>query len=274
MMIAQYAAYLARSLKTTSIRQYMSVIRLIHIEAGLPNPMEGNWYIQSTLKGIDRLLGTPTVRRAPVSPDLLIAIRTHLNLNTVPDSMFWAACLLMFFGLLRKANLFPNSTNAFDGRKQFIRTDFTGTENGSVLVNVKHSKTNQFAKRNFDLSLLCTDHVLCPACAIHKAFQLCPLPRHSPAFVDSTLGNPMTGFFFNKRFKEAIATLAIDPARFSSHSFRRGGAAWALQCGVPGEVVQQLGDWRSERYKDYLDELPQRTHDYYRSLVMSLLPTY
>ena len=44
-----------------------------------------------------------------------------------------------------------------------------------------------------------------------------------------------------------------DPAAFSGHSFRRGGASWAFNNGVPGELVQAMGDWKSDAYKVYLE---------------------
>ena len=40
---------------------------------------------------------------------------------------------------------------------------------------------------------------------------------------------------------------------FSEHSFRRGGATWAFQSGVPGEMIQILGDWASDAYKKVLE---------------------
>lgn len=273
-MIAKYAAYLARSLKPASVRQYINIIRVLHLEEGLSNPLDGNWYVKSTLKGIDRLLGEPTKRKSPVTPEILWKIKSRLSLTDVSDCMFWAACMLMFFGLLRKSNLMPNSVNQFDAKKQFVRSDFTALGDVAIVVNVKYSKTNQFNKRPFELKLLSSSHPLCPVAAIHSAFSLFPSPKDSPAFVASHLGLPLTGNLFNKKFKSLIEEVNEDSSRFSSHSFRRGGASWALQCGVPGEVVQQLGDWRSESYKDYLDELPQKVHDHYRKLFVSHLPSF
>ena len=51
-VICQYAAFLARSLKATSIWQYLGVIGLLHKEFGLPNPLLENWALSSLMKGI------------------------------------------------------------------------------------------------------------------------------------------------------------------------------------------------------------------------------
>ena len=40
---------------------------------------------------------------------------------------------------------------------------------------------------------------------------------------------------------------------FTGHSFRRGGATWAFDTGVPGELIQICGDWASDAYKRYLE---------------------
>ena len=169
-------------------------------------------------------------------------------------------------------HLFPDSPSLFDNKKQFLRSDFTGRADETVEVNVKYSKTNQFHKRNFVLRLFHCDHKLDATRAIHNAFKRCPLPPHAPAFMASE-SVVMTGKDFNRRLKEAVAATGADASNISSHSLRRGGACWALQCGFPGEIVQQLGDWQSDCYKKYLDKLPQQVHDHYRKLFCQHFPT-
>lgn len=41
--------------------------------------------------------------------------------------------------------------------------------------------------------------------------------------------------------------------RYTGHSFRRGGATYAFRSGVPGELIQVMGDWKSDAYKRYFD---------------------
>jgi len=57
--LLQYAAYLARSLKPTSIRSYLNIIGILHKELGLPNPLLDNWALKSLLTGINRVKGAP-----------------------------------------------------------------------------------------------------------------------------------------------------------------------------------------------------------------------
>ena len=41
--------------------------------------------------------------------------------------------------------------------------------------------------------------------------------------------------------------------KFRGHSFRRGGATWTFQNGVPGEFIQIYGGWASDAYRCYLE---------------------
>ena len=272
LLITQYAAYLARRMKPSSVRQYLNVIRLLHLEDNRDNPLKDNWYVKSTLAGIDRKLGNPTNRKVPVTPTLLMEIGTHLDRKNIADTMFWAAAMVMFFGTFRKSNLLPEKVTSFSKDKQFVRSDFVCSTDGTVLINVKYSKTIQFKERSYVIKLVKSDHVLCPVTALYNAFSLCPLHGSSPAFVQNESGLPMTGRVFNKRFKEILQSCGKDPTLYASHSFRRGSATWALQCGIPGEIVKQMGDWKSSCYELYLDQIPQSVHDYYRLRFVHMLP--
>lgn len=49
---ASTATYLACWLKITSVKQYLNVVWLIHLELGLPNLVEKNFHLSLTLWGI------------------------------------------------------------------------------------------------------------------------------------------------------------------------------------------------------------------------------
>ena len=50
--ICMYAAFLARSLKPTSVKQYVGTIGLLHKELGLENPLTDNYFVKSLFRGI------------------------------------------------------------------------------------------------------------------------------------------------------------------------------------------------------------------------------
>ena len=127
--IAMYAACLARRLRPATVRQYcLNIVRVMHLEAGLSNPLKDSWFISSTLKGIDKVKGTAVNRKSPITPDILVRIKKVLKMSDRDDIVFWAACLVIFFGLFRKANLFAKQK--FHADKHFTRETWFGGGGG------------------------------------------------------------------------------------------------------------------------------------------------
>ena len=87
---------IAQRLMSSSVCQYLNIIRIIHWEAGLVNPLKDNWYISSTLKGIDRVKCKAVNRKSPITPDRLFRIKAQLAnsnsfdvLGCFPLYVFW-----------------------------------------------------------------------------------------------------------------------------------------------------------------------------------------
>ena len=168
--ICQYAAFLARSLKTPSIRQYVGVIGLLHKEFGLPNPLLENWALSSLMKGIKRIKGDKVSQKLPITPELLIGVHSKLNTWHSFDASFWAICLTAFYGLFRKSHLLSTSHKSFDPSRQFTKQDFVFFPWG-MLLSVRWSKTIQFREREVQIPIpYIPNSVLCPCRAIAAAF--------------------------------------------------------------------------------------------------------
>ncbi|KAK7490592.1 hypothetical protein BaRGS_00018195 [Batillaria attramentaria] len=181
--VALFATYLARRLKPSSVRQYINIVRIMHLEAGLGHPFEQSWLVKTTLRGIDREKGREVVRKSPMTPSLLLAIKNQLNLTLPMDAVFWAACLVMFFGLLRRSNLFSDA-KGFQADKQLTRDCFLIEQDSHcITVLVKWSKNNQFRERVHKVNLpVLEPHPLCPVAAVVSAFRLQgPQAPSSPA---------------------------------------------------------------------------------------------
>ena len=82
----------------------------------------------------------------------------------------------------------------------------------------------------------------------------------------------LTKSIFINVFRHLVNLAGIpDASGFTGHSFRRGGASWAFQAGVPGELIQVCGDWASDAYKKYLEFSMQNKLDL-AALLMRNLP--
>jgi hypothetical protein len=58
-----YIAFLARSLKSTSIPCYLNVVRIFHVSSGYANPFENNWEVAMVKRGVSRVKGCPPVQK-------------------------------------------------------------------------------------------------------------------------------------------------------------------------------------------------------------------
>jgi integrase len=125
-----------------------------------------------------------------------------------------------------------------------------------LVVTFLHTKTIQFGRRRLHIPLLRLKSLLCPVLAYHHSLQVVGARRFTPAFVfiDKAQVVWLTKNKFIRTFR-AIASKFVDGdvSSFTGHSFRRGGASWAFQSGVPGELIQVMGDWTSDAYKNYLE---------------------
>ena len=95
---------------------------------------------------------------------------------------------------------------------------------------------------------------MCPVAAFERMKRLVAIPPNGPAFgvrVGSRVV-PLVYADVQNSLRVLISQIGKNPLAYSSHSFRRGGATWAFQCHVPGELVQLQGDWSSDAYKRYV----------------------
>jgi hypothetical protein len=48
-------------------------------------------------------------------------------------------------------------------------------------------------------------------------------------------------------------TIGLNSEDFSTHSFRRGFATYAFRLNLPADLIQLMGDWKSDAYKKYIE---------------------
>jgi hypothetical protein len=130
-----YVAFLARSLNPSSIAGYLNVVRILHVDADLPNPLEGNWEVSLIKRGITRKLGRPPVQKLPITLDILKAIFELLDMELSKDLSFWSASLVGFYGLLRKNTLLPSAANSVSNA-YLIRGDVCNLCKSSFLLRI------------------------------------------------------------------------------------------------------------------------------------------
>ena len=152
--LERYAAFLARTRCSSSVQQYMNIIRIIHLEFGQINPLQNNWHVKAVVQGIKRGKGTKCNSKLPILPQHLLKIRNNLNLDDTDDLQFWAALLVAFFGLLRVSNI----AIAHNIKHVIKREDINISPQGISLA-LKHSVSR---KVSYDCSAIPSTSSLMP----------------------------------------------------------------------------------------------------------------
>lgn len=250
--IILYIAYMVdvKSFKYSTIKNYLNIVKHLHCANDFDDPIHGVWLIQQTLKGAKRELGDAQEAATPIQPCHLLLIRSALCLDLKEDLSFWAACLIAFFGLLRPGNFLSQGPICVPDRDLCIQNISPHAK--GFLLSLNWTKTLQFHEHQLQVTLPdLHGHPLCPASALRSLFRLLfanPLTSDTSPLLQRTYGKPLSYSWFLSRLRKILPGEGI-----TGHSFRRGGATWAFQQGLQGELIQELGFWKSNAYLRYLE---------------------
>ena len=92
--LGHYIAFFSSKLTFSSVRQYLNIVRLLHLKAGQPNALSQSWYLTSILNGCRRKIGDRVKQKLPITVDILKGILSVLDFAKPFDLCFWAACLI------------------------------------------------------------------------------------------------------------------------------------------------------------------------------------
>jgi integrase len=244
---------LCRSCKSVNtVKNYVSGVKLLHILLEQPCVGFDNVNLKLALKGMTRMKSHTLKQALPITKEILLKIYRELNFNDVTDVVFWSLFLLAFFTMSRKSNLVVTVGHALV--KCLTRADVIVGET-SLLVNFRWSKTNQFGSRIHRIPLpRLLGSPLCPVRAYKVMCSRLSVKADQPAFCiwKGTKVAPVTYDDLQKFLRVQVAKLGLNPEHYSSHSFRRGAASLAFRSGVHTNLIQALGDWSSDAYKNYV----------------------
>lgn len=248
-----YAQYLSRSFKSTiSLRNYLHGVRLLHLYSGFEFPLLDSFDFKLLLRGLDRLHPHCPKQAMAMSPEILVELHRVSDMQDPLHVACWSAFLLAFFLMLRKSNLVPSSWSKFDVNKHLARGSILVCGAG-LLVTITWSKTNQFGRRILRVPVArIPGSVLCPVSAYERLVRLVPADLDMPAFTCG-LRVCVTSYKFIRVLRLLLNRAGYVASSFTGHSFRRGGATFAFQAGVSGELIKLVGDWKSDAYLRYLD---------------------
>ena len=232
-------------------KSILSSLKYVHNATGQDFPSD-DFGLEETLQGLKRRkAGTPR-RVLPIDPVILRRMYRYINIQNLSDLSLWCGFLIAFFCLFRKANVCPKNLK-FDPSCILTRRDVRIDEDGeNVLIFVNFSKTNQY-KKNF--------HVIPIPKNDDPALDLFTHLKSLLSRVDADDDAPLLSFsrsqfighrIFTTKLKNLLSKAGFDPALYSGHSFRGGGASYLYSIGGTTLMVQVLGDWASQVFTRYL----------------------
>ena len=236
-----------------NIANYMSALRAYHIFHGLNTSPFKDERLAMYLKSLR--IQAPS--RCSLLDVQLLATIIHTCDSFKFPAIFRPLYLLCFFSFLRLSNILPHSAPTFDHTRQLARADYITTTNGAILL-IKWSKTIQNRKDIVTIPLpLLGDTPLCPIAALDGMIRLYPVSDNDPLFVIPRAHTlvPLTDSVARKHLKDISSHLGL-PKPLTFHDFRRAGASWAFQNGVPLEHIMKHGTWRSDAIWAYLSSSP------------------
>ena len=258
-MICLYCQFLSRSVTPQTIRNYLSGVKLLHLIGGYEFNLLDTYELRLTLRGVTRLAQHTPSRAPPITPDILHKLVNVCDSHQEEEVTAVCACLFTFFLMARMSNVVPDSARLFDTTKHLCRGDIFPAE-GGLLVLFKWTKTIQSYERRLFIPLVEKpgSSPVCPVDWFHRMCALVPACDQSPAFIvrksPSSNYKPLTKGVLVTFVRAKLRLAGVPfPHLYSGHSFRRGAASFAFQCGVPGEIIQVFGDWASDAYKGYLE---------------------
>ena len=252
--LSKFATYLADLLKTVeSIKQYCGTICDEHELRGF-KPVRRGLKFYRTIAGIRRKLHHRVKRAAPMTNDLLEKIVQVVNIEVDKEVVIWTSMLTGYNLVLRKSNLVPLK-RAHDAIHNISRRNVRYS-NGVMVFVIDWSKTNQHGKFDEKSPLVADKHS--PICAVRWLLYMMERipagPDHNLfSFHNGTEIVPITYRDLMTQMRRWLDMIGKDSTKFSSHSLRRGSATRCHEKSFSGRMIQEIGSWRSDCYKDYID---------------------
>ena len=246
-----FCEFMARTVSFQHIKHLVHAVQFLHQALNVPFPCD-SFQLDMTLQGLKRRLARVAFQVLPISPSVLRAIYTHLNMEKTQDLALWCSFLISFYGLLRKKSVVPRA-GPYDPNKVLVRRHINvHSPTNTVYIYLGFSKTNQFGARDLVLPILGnSDPALDPVRHLKALFSKVPASADAPAFTYAP-GKYITYNSFTTRLKSLLSKSGYPASQYSGHSFRRGGATYLYKCGGSQLMIQSSGDWSSTVFTRYL----------------------
>jgi hypothetical protein len=212
------------------------------------------------LRGIRRM-SDPVTKQQPLTARMLLHMHRNVDLTTARGQLQWGGLLLAYFFLLRRSEYLHIDGKRHDyilllGQITFLTTDARPTSPWKAMVvgiTLTGAKNNQFGRNEQRFHHKSGHPILCPVKAarwiVKGAAAFGTGPEHPALATSSTRG--ISSREISQLVKNSAIADGKDPARYSTHSIRVGGATALLNAGADRLVIKLLGRWLSNTFEEY-----------------------
>jgi hypothetical protein len=193
--------------------------------------------------------------RKPYEPDVILRIRSHLNLNDPLDAAVFACLTTVFFCVARLGEFTVPNLKDFDPTKHITRGGVSKivAANGILVTKFHLPSTKASPHNGEDTHWAPQSGFIDPQAALENHFRVNPAPDNSHLFA---WRRPKTGLrpLTKREFTNRLSLIAkkFDLPDLKGHGLRIGGTLLYLKRGVPFDVVKTMGRWKGDSFALYL----------------------
>ena len=251
-----------RGLKATTIGNYLSGVRQLHVAKGLEPPQLRDNLVKDILKGRSNMEASKSKvegtgkGRLPMTIPLMKLLKGKIGQSDMDEDMkllMWVVSSIAFHGAFRIHELLSTHEATYDPDHTLLVEDVNlrGREGDSVLeICLKCPKEKKAGKPTV-VDIFETTGPLCPIKALRKWAGQSELVLGQPLFRRRN-GTPLTGRKFNSCLQSTLGRFSkFEGGTISSHSFRSGVASMMGTQGFSDEEIKLVGRWSSRAFSVY-----------------------
>ena len=248
-LFALYLQHLGEETNSkASVEEACNAVSWLHTTAGLSSP-SCHPFVKATLEGLQRSLAKPTIKKEPVTVNMLEAIVKDADKSgSLSDLRLATACLLAFSGFLRFNELICLRPCDFKILQEMMK------------IKILQSKTDQL-RQGDELVMARTGNLTCPVAMLERYMDRTGMSLDDQRYLFRPIQRTKKGEVLRQSgkisysclrdlFKKKVADLGLPPSKFGLHSLRAGGATAAANAKVPDRLFKRHRRWRSESAKD------------------------
>lgn len=248
-----YAAHwVATGHAHTTLPGIFTALKSVHRQHGWPwlTEVEKQW-MAAYMRGIKKAFPHTPDRKRPMTMSILHQLAAAANFSNLNECQYITMALLAHDGLLRACELL-----------QLQLSDIRWYDD-CVRLRIRNSKANKLSGRPEYVFIYPNKWTLCGFTSLKAYWARMRFNQardhKAPLFPSADLQTPIPKQAWITYIRERLATIGFDPATYSGHSFRSGGATDPWTSGARPRAIQKFGRWLSDAFWLYIRDNPEAT---------------